>query len=318
MTKQAVLLVASGPLPVDSTAISQAVEQAQAVGGRLHFLYVYDELRWPAKLNALGQDVDTVKETLVTKAKHALLAQVGDVADIDVTDCSVRFGHVFIEAIHYCQQHAITMIVKAAKKPGWASMFLGSEDLHLLRKSPVPVWLTVPRKQEPIKSVAVALDFDHDEEPESRHLNKQLLCQAIATAKMKKATLHLINVYNIHGMDFATLWADDPGTLEKELLEDEKVSRQAAMQGLISEINEETPHIFDTIKYTIHLIEGTPSERIAQTTAKLASPLLVMGCVGRSGVAGLFIGNTAESTLLQIQCPILIMKPEGFVSPVGQ
>ena len=42
-----------------------------------------------------------------------------------------------------------------------------------------------------------------------------------------------------------------------------------------------------------------------------------MGTVGRTGVAGLVVGNTAETILEQLQCSILALKPPGFVSPVS-
>jgi len=49
---------------------------------------------------------------------------------------------------------------------------------------------------------------------------------------------------------------------------------------------------------------------------QLDADLVVMGTVGRSGIAGLFIGNTAEMVLEQVQCSVLAIKPPGFVSPV--
>jgi len=45
--------------------------------------------------------------------------------------------------------------------------------------------------------------------------------------------------------------------------------------------------------------------------------LIVMGTVCRTGVAGLIIGNTAENVLRQVDCSVLTVKPEGFVSPVN-
>ena len=39
--------------------------------------------------------------------------------------------------------------------------------------------------------------------------------------------------------------------------------------------------------------------------------------VVRIGVAGLFIGNTAEAILEQIECSVLAVKPEGFETPVS-
>jgi nucleotide-binding universal stress UspA family protein len=44
--------------------------------------------------------------------------------------------------------------------------------------------------------------------------------------------------------------------------------------------------------------------------------LIVMGTVARTGLGGLLIGNTAESVLQRVDCSVLAVKPEGFVSPV--
>ena len=41
-----------------------------------------------------------------------------------------------------------------------------------------------------------------------------------------------------------------------------------------------------------------------------------MGTVGRTGIQGVLIGNTAETILSNVHCPVLTTKPEGFVSPV--
>jgi nucleotide-binding universal stress UspA family protein len=45
--------------------------------------------------------------------------------------------------------------------------------------------------------------------------------------------------------------------------------------------------------------------------------LVVMGTVCRTGIAGLFIGNTAELVLQQVNCSVLAVKPDGFVSPIA-
>jgi universal stress protein E len=44
--------------------------------------------------------------------------------------------------------------------------------------------------------------------------------------------------------------------------------------------------------------------------------LIVMGTVGRSGIPGFFIGNTAEEVLQCARASILSVKPPGFQSPV--
>lgn len=44
--------------------------------------------------------------------------------------------------------------------------------------------------------------------------------------------------------------------------------------------------------------------------------LLVMGTVGRTGIPGFFIGNTADSVLRQVDCSVLAIKPDGFHTPI--
>ena len=51
---------------------------------------------------------------------------------------------------------------------------------------------------------------------------------------------------------------------------------------------------------------------------EIGAELIVMGTVGRTGIPGFFIGNTAETILNQIDCSVLTVKPHGFVSPVTE
>jgi nucleotide-binding universal stress UspA family protein len=41
-----------------------------------------------------------------------------------------------------------------------------------------------------------------------------------------------------------------------------------------------------------------------------------MGTVARTGIRGFFMGNTAETILEQIDCSVLAIKPQEFVTPV--
>ena len=44
--------------------------------------------------------------------------------------------------------------------------------------------------------------------------------------------------------------------------------------------------------------------------------MVVMGTLSRSGPAGVLIGNTAEKVLARIDCSVLAVKPEAFITPV--
>tara|TARA_R110001583_G_scaffold178457_5_gene334334 strand:- start:18703 stop:18984 length:282 start_codon:yes stop_codon:yes gene_type:complete len=64
------------------------------------------------------------------------------------------------------------------------------------------------------------------------------------------------------------------------------------------------------------LIEGTAQEEIPKYIEEQEIDLVVMGTVCRTGITGLFIGNTAESILSEVSCSVLTLKPEGFETPV--
>ncbi len=58
------------------------------------------------------------------------------------------------------------------------------------------------------------------------------------------------------------------------------------------------------------------AKAIVKLTKNKAIDLLVMGTVCRTGLAGFLIGNTAEKVLSEVNCSVLTVKPEGFVTPV--
>ena len=62
--------------------------------------------------------------------------------------------------------------------------------------------------------------------------------------------------------------------------------------------------------------EGDPGEVILAMAPETQSQLIVMGTMARTGIPGLFIGNTAEKTLAAVGCSVLAIKPHGFRTPV--
>jgi universal stress protein E len=63
-------------------------------------------------------------------------------------------------------------------------------------------------------------------------------------------------------------------------------------------------------------LKGRPAQIVSGYARDHKSDLIVMGTLGRTGIAGLFIGNTAEDVLRETQTAVLAAKPDGFVSPV--
>ena len=64
------------------------------------------------------------------------------------------------------------------------------------------------------------------------------------------------------------------------------------------------------------MIKGEAQDLIPKVAETLKADLVVMGTVGRVGVQGLLMGNTAEKILQVIDCSIMAIKPDGFISPI--
>ena len=64
------------------------------------------------------------------------------------------------------------------------------------------------------------------------------------------------------------------------------------------------------------MVAGAPGVALPGLAESLDVDLVVMGTVGRTGLRGLIMGNTAETILRSVRCCVLAVKPEGFVTPV--
>ncbi len=87
----------------------------------------------------------------------------------------------------------------------------------------------------------------------------------------------------------------------------EKSSYQRIMAAIDFDINNDKA---DEPTFNRQILE------FASTLAlNLKADMVVMGTVGRGGIPGLIIGNTAEAILDQLQCSVLAMRPPGFKTP---
>jgi universal stress protein E len=62
-----------------------------------------------------------------------------------------------------------------------------------------------------------------------------------------------------------------------------------------------------------HLVGEHPVNAIPRLARRIGCDILVMGALSRSGLKRIFIGNTAERILDEIECDVLVVKPPGFV-----
>ena len=225
-------------------------------------------------------------------------------SDIDITA-----GHAesssFFPIIHKVLRDSHDLVIKEE------TLDRGVDQLamRLIRKCPCPVWV-MKRDSGDFKRILAAVDVGSDY-PEARTLNKKIVELTNSLAQREQGVAYYLHVWRLEhevmlrGPRF-NVSSEEIAAMKKKIL----VERSAQLHNLLNQ---------NHISYqseNIHVREGRSEEEIEKSISDLNVDVIVMGSVGRSGVPGLLIGNKAEKILNTINCTVLTIKPDGFVSPV--
>lgn len=218
-------------------------------------------------------------------------------------------GIPFIEVVRAVQQNGYDLVIKMAQlSTGLAPALFGSTDMHLLRKCPCPVWIDRPAQESTYQRVLAAVDPFDDE---SGDLQRLILDLATSLAGRDQAALEVVHAWQLPG---ESILSNGRGRISRTeldlLLEDREKHHRQALDSLLSRYK------LDSEADNVHLLKGRPAEIISACAREREADLIVMGTLGRAGIPGLIIGNTAEDVLRQTQTAVLAVKPGDFVSPV--
>ncbi len=230
-------------------------------------------------------------------------------------------GKPFFAIIHEVLTQNMELVIKTVDvyKETFMSRLFGSSDMSLLRKCPCPVWLLKTSVHERYKKILVAVDFDPTlTKPEDNKLNLQIMNMSLSLALSEFSELHIVHVWSAYGeSSLRTGFAKHPEAEVNAYVDEIRVKHETYLQKLISGVIDKAgKEVANYIKPRIHLLKGNARDMIPELAKKEQVDLIVMGTVARTGVPGLFMGNTSETILNQIDCSILAVKPEGFISPV--
>jgi nucleotide-binding universal stress UspA family protein len=230
----------------------------------------------------------------------------------------VLVGDGFLEIIRAVLRNGHDLVIKPAENPGWTARLFGSDDMHLLRKCPCPVWLTKPGEKVNYGCILVAVDIGFESENALEGgLNRRLLELASSLALSDFAALHVVHAWEAIGEAVLRAWSDKPELASMRYVEAERSRHEAAMEQLRMHLKANVgEEAYAYLAPGFHLQRGAATRVIPELAQRLQADLVVMGTLGRVGISGLFIGNTAEAILEQIRCSVLAIKPPGFVSPV--
>lgn len=250
----------------------------------------------------------------VVETKTHLLEQT--VRPFEAVDLKVKkkllAGPAFVAVIQEVLAHNHDLVMTAVEDQGFAAnAFRGSTVTHLLRKCPCPVWVFCTERKAAGHHIVAAIDASA-EEPEEIEMNATILQLAASLASIEKAGLTTLYCWEANGEEHLLV---DPTFDEKQLRDyvlDFRRLHQAAYRRSVDAIAAQFPEV----EIRRHMLKGDPGALIPAFLHKHRTTVLVMGTVARTGVAGFFIGNTAEKVLHSIHCSLLAVKPAGYVSPV--
>lgn len=231
-------------------------------------------------------------------------------------------GKCFLEVIREVLRHERDLVIKiAAPESDALGSLFGTTDMHLLRKCPVPLWLIKSPELPSIERVVAAVDFNELASPgeeTAEPLNRMILELAGAIASHEQGELHVAHAWwPVHE---GLMKSGRTGISEEEAaayLEELRLIHEKWLNQLMDKAKTWFGAAGrDLVEAELHLLRGKARVVIPPLVEQLEADLLVMGTVGRTGIPGLIIGNTAESILGRINCSVLAVKPLGFVSPV--
>lgn len=246
-----------------------------------------------------------VKQRLETLEK-ATKKQLGTNTKIKL---QVLLGIAPIEIIKLVIKEKFDLLIKTANpETSINSVRFGSLDLQLLRKCPVPVWIIKSDQKKIAKRILVAINPD-PENKESAELNEHILEFSQAIQKANNSELHVVHAWRLYGESLLLRRDEVPGQEISELLKEEEMEHINNVDKMLKEMSLNAKKV--------HIEHGKASDVILNTASKINADLVILGTVARTGLPGIFIGNTAEVVLESIKTSVLALKPEGFVSPIS-
>jgi universal stress protein E len=197
------------------------------------------------------------------------------------------------------------IVIKATRKHDiLESVIFTPTDWHLLRKCPVPV-LLVKNSDWPEHANIIASVHVGSENPTHIDLNDCMVKQLDSLTERLGATGYLVNAYPV-----------TPANITIELPEFDPATYTDAVRGhhLTAMKALRQKHGYSE-EHTI-VEQGLPEDIIPDVSRQLDAGMVILGTTGRTGLSAVFIGNTAEHVIDKINCDVMALKPEGYISPL--
>ncbi len=275
-------------------------------------------------LQEIGLSPEAVRSARLEAEAHRLEAVAAPWQERVHLEVRALVGRTFPDLSRLVVREGYDLLVKVPEPTtGLLARLKGSEDMHLLRKCPCAIWLLDPPAPAGYRCILAAVDVDElGSAPELAvrgELNLRIATTAATIAIAQLAELHLVNAWTkaVGEAVMHSAMIDVSEAQIRAYAQAKWARHHDAMNRLLKALEDHLGHeAMAYLQPKLHLLEGDARQVVPTLATQIAPDLTVLGTLGRTGVRGLFIGNTAESLLHQLDGSILALKPQGFVSPL--
>jgi universal stress protein E len=297
------ILVDVDPTAAVDPAFSEACNLASRFGARVTLVDVIAD--FPSR----AQNVFTRKlEADLVDDRRAALARLAQTrADVHVETAVLR-GKPAIALVQQVVRGNHDLVVRSHARDLVPGRLDGAADMHLLRTCPCAVWLVGPQRVAQTPHVLAAVDTEADA-PGAAELNRKIVDVALTLGEAWHASVTVLHAWSLFGEELLRRH-----TTEREMQEALRASERQALDGLAAFVA-----MFGDRAGEVHMecIKGDARYVIPRFVTDRRVDIVIMGTVGRAGIAGFLMGNTAEAVLRELRGSVFAVKPPRFVTRVA-
>lgn len=226
--------------------------------------------------DAKCDDPDQLQAVELERHRMWLDAMLAEIPDSNVTiDAQIEWSADWREAI--CTAGQADDVVLVTKRASGRQNSLASSDRQLIRKLRRALLLVKFEPADEVRKILIAVDFNA-EDASHKALNEAIMSLGTRMrGNVKDTELHVISAYPssesfVHPPDIAKA--------------------------------------LDIDRSHAHVRRGSAADIIPDVAKELEADLVIVGNVGRGGLSGITIGNTAEKILNNIPADVLVIVKE--------
>ena len=300
-------------------AAQRAITLAKNNQAALTVCAVVDAVPTDVQMAIIAVTPEELCDIAVTEKRAKLDDIIETITEKEIAvESKVLVGKPFVEIIRQVLGANYDLVIKSAEGAlSFKDTLFGSTDMHLMRKCPCPVWIIKSSEHPHYRRILAAVDQD-PEDAVKDSLNRQILEMSTSLSLSEFSELHIVHAWHLFAENFFRSPRSGISDAEfDEMVVKEAGARRVWLENLVSTYGTKVDKdVVDYIEPQLHVIKGDAKHVVPTKALELDVDLIVMGTVARTGIAGFFMGNTAENILTQLDCSVLTVKPPGFVSPI--